>query len=140
MLLQALEPPHNQSLPLLKHKTRQVRAVTVQRDVSALGKGRDAGLVEFLKALKSSSLNRGREQPIFLKLGLHRKPRSPMTSSKAVLAEAAWLRLKLPVCRKPQTAWVLQGLGQGAEMKYALLLRSLVLSFLCLPSLISLKM
>lgn len=139
MLLQALEPPYNRPLPLLKHRTRQVRAAVVQRDGGALGEGSDVVLVELLKALKSSSLNGGREQPIFLKLGLHREPHSPMTSSNAVPAEAARPRLKPPVCRKPQPVWVLQGLGRGAEMKYALLLRSLVLSFLCLPSLISLK-
>lgn len=129
MLPQALEPPHNRSLPQLKHKARQVRAAAVQRDPSALGKGSDAVLVEFLKALKSSSLKRGREQSIFLKLGLHREPHSPMTSSNAVPAETARLRLKPPACRKPQPVWVLQGLAPGEEMKCAPLLRSLVLSF-----------
>ena len=112
----------------------------MRRDVSALGKGSDAVLVEFLRAFKSSSLNRGREQSVFLNLGLHREPRSPMTSSNAVPAEAARLRLKPPICRKPQPVWVLQGLGRGAEMKCAPILRSSVLSFLCLPSPISLNM
>lgn len=52
----------------------------------ALGKGSEAVLVEFLKALKSSSLNGERERSIFLKLGLHREPHSPVTSSNAVPA------------------------------------------------------
>lgn len=78
MLLQALEPPHNRSLPLPKHKARrQVRAAAVRRDVSTPGKGSGAVLVEFLKALKSSSLNRGREQSIFLKLGFTESPVLP---------------------------------------------------------------
>lgn len=76
---------------MLKHKLRQVRAVLVQWDVSALGKGRNAVLVKFLNALKSSSLNRGREPSIFLKLRLHRELRSPITSSNAMPAEAVQL-------------------------------------------------